>query len=75
MPDAWESTYGLSSSVNDASADSDSDGVSTTTNTARTNPISAADNAPVANAGTDQTVIRSGSCSTVPPRTTPPVTA
>jgi hypothetical protein len=58
MPDAWESTYGLSSSVNDASADSDSDGVSNYNEyRAGTNPISAADNAPVANAGTDQTVI------------------
>jgi fibronectin type 3 domain-containing protein len=58
MPDAWETTYGLSPSVNDASGDSDNDGVSNLNEyLAGSNPTSAADNAPVANAGSDQNVI------------------
>ncbi|HPI92782.1 MAG TPA: PKD domain-containing protein [Deltaproteobacteria bacterium] len=59
MPDAWETTYGLNTgSSSDASLDSDNDGVSNLNEyLAGTNPTSAADNAPVANAGSDQSVI------------------
>lgn len=57
MPDVWETTYGLNPSVNDASGDSDNDGVSNLNEyLAGSNPTSAADNAPVANAGPDQNV-------------------
>lgn len=57
MPDAWETTYGLSTSANDATIDTDSDGVSNLNEyLAGTSPTNPADNAPVARAGADQSV-------------------
>jgi len=58
MPDAWETTYGLNPNANDASGDLDGDGVSNYAEyLSGKNPASAADNAPVANAGPDQNVV------------------
>lgn len=59
MSDAWETTYGLNpNSASDASLDSDGDGVSNLNEfLAGSNPTSSTDNAPVANAGADQSVI------------------
>lgn len=57
MPDTWENTYGLNPNANDAAGDLDSDGVSNYNEyLAGKNPANPADNAPVANAGPDQTV-------------------
>ncbi len=58
MPDAWEIQYGLNPNVNDASGDIDNDGVSNLNEyLAGSNPTSATDNSPVANAGADQNVV------------------
>lgn len=57
MPDAWENTYGLNPSANDASGDLDADGVSNINEYLMgRNPADPSDNAPVANAGADQNV-------------------